>query len=432
MSQARSADAAGAAGEHYDPSYEWRVVALMGLGFGLVGLDRWLIAPLFPMMERDLHFNYQQLGNIMGVLALCWGGFAILMGRMSDRWGRRRVLVGSIVLFSLLSGLSGIASSYGMLLAVRGLMGATEGSFAPASVAATADASRPDRIGLNQGLQLSMFALIGLGFGPILATQLLRVVPSWRWVFVLTAIPGLITAVRILLVVREPAESVRRAALRARWTDVVRSRNIILAILSLLCAMTGVFVLSAMVPSYLVDILHLTSGQMGFVMSAIGFGGFIGEFTVAGLSDRLGRRPTGVAAFLFAACFVWLFSQAGASPILLFALLFVATLFCFGLLSLLTGPVATEAVPVGLIASAVGLVSGTAEIFGGGVAPSLAGFIAQTYGLPHIFELAVGGLLAGTAFAFFLRETAPRRRAAELAGTESAAARPRPDRSLAP
>ena len=70
-------------------------------------------------------------------------------------------------------------------------MGVTEGSFCPASVAATADASEPQRRGLNQGLQLSTFALFGLGFGPILATQLLLIVPSWRWVFVLVAIPGL-------------------------------------------------------------------------------------------------------------------------------------------------------------------------------------------------------------------------------------------------
>jgi predicted MFS family arabinose efflux permease len=412
--------------QSFSRSYEWKTVTLMGLGFGLVGLDRWIIGPLFPCMAKDLNLNYEELGAIMGVLAVCWGLSSIIMGRVSDRIGRRTVLICSIVAFSLLSGFSGLASNYGMLLVLRGLMGVTEGSFCPVSVATTAEASRPDRVGLNQGLQLSMFALLGLGIGPIIATQLLHVVPSWRWVFIVAAIPGLIVGLLIHFVVREPHTLPRRHsghAGKARWLDLLRTRNVVLSILGLLCAMTGVFVLSAMVPSYLVNFLHLSPQQMGFVMSAIGFGGFIGEFAVAGLSDRFGRRFMGVAAFLLAALFLLLFSHIGANPPLLFALLFASTLFCFGLLSLLTGPVPTEAVSPALTASAVGLVSGTAEIFGGGVAPALAGFIAQHYGIEHIFGLALGGLLLGTVFALLLQETAPRKLAAATAASATAASR---------
>ena len=50
--------------EPFDRSYEWKAVALMGLGFGLVGLDRWIIAPLFPFMAKDLNLNYEELGAI--------------------------------------------------------------------------------------------------------------------------------------------------------------------------------------------------------------------------------------------------------------------------------------------------------------------------------------------------------------------------------
>jgi hypothetical protein len=64
----------------WDTSYEWKVVTLLGLGFGLVGLDRWIIAPLFPFMAKDLGLDYQALGNIAGVLGLAWGFFAIISG----------------------------------------------------------------------------------------------------------------------------------------------------------------------------------------------------------------------------------------------------------------------------------------------------------------------------------------------------------------
>ena len=47
-----------------DTSYEWKAVTLLGLGFGLVALDRWIIAPLFPFMMKDLGLGYQELGNI--------------------------------------------------------------------------------------------------------------------------------------------------------------------------------------------------------------------------------------------------------------------------------------------------------------------------------------------------------------------------------
>src|SRR5580700_8370562 len=194
-----------------DRSYEWKAVTLLTLGFGLVGLDRWIIAPLFPAMARDLHLNYQDQGIIVGILGVAWGVFAVVGGGLSDRFGRRRVLVPAIVAFSLLSGLNGLASGLAGLLVIRALMGVSEGSFCPTSFATTNDASKPTRRGFNLGLQQSTFPLFGLALGPIIATQLLQVV-SWRWIFVLVAIPGLILAVLFARVIREPGSLANPAA----------------------------------------------------------------------------------------------------------------------------------------------------------------------------------------------------------------------------
>ena len=213
-------------------------------------------------------------------------------------------------------------------------------------------------------------------------------------------------------IIREP-EHFREAARGAeehRWAEVVRSRNVVLAMLALLCAMTGVFVLGAMMPNYLLDYLRLTAQQMGFVMSAIGFGGFFGQFAVAGLSDIYGRKIVAIFSFLVACILLTAFMSTGAHPFRLFVLLFLLAFACFGLLALLTGPVATEAVPIGLISSSIGIVSGTGEIFGGGVAPSLAGYIAAHYGIQNTLDLALAaGLIAGVLVSLFLKETAPRK-----------------------
>jgi len=409
--------------DNIDKSYEWKAVTLLGLGFGLVGLDRWLITPLFPSVMEDLGLTYQHLGTTVGVFGLSWGVFSIIMGNVSDRVGRRKVLIPAMIAFSLLSAMSGFSGGFASLIIIRTLMGVAEGSFCPTSIAATGEASHPKRRGFNQGLQQSLFALFGFGFAPIIATQLLEVVPSWRWVFVISAFPGLILAVFMYRIIREPKRPATtprpvekaRPAESPRWRDLLCNRNVLVAMLSLLCAMSGVFVMGAMIPNYLVDFLKLTGPQMGFVMSAIGFGGFLGEFGVPGISDLIGRKPTAFLAFVGASIFLILFAQADINPWVLFALLFVSAFFCLGLLALFTGPVATEAVPAVLIASAIGMVSGVGEIFGGGVAPFVAGFVADRYGIQYTLYLALGGLMAGILVSLFLRETAPRKVGATVA-----------------
>ena len=397
--------------QEWDTSYEWKAVTLPGLGFGLVGLDRWIVAPLFPSMMKDLGLGYQQLGNLIGVLGLSWGFFAILMGGLSDRIGHRRILIPAIVVFSLLSGLSGFATGFVSLALIRAVMGLSEGSFCPTSFAATADASLPKRRGLNQGLQQSTFALFGLGFAPIIATQLLKVVPSWRYVFVVVAIPGLILAALMAIVLRDPPHITNKTERPGghAWSKIFHSRNILISMFALFCAMCGVFVLSAMTPNYLVDYLHLSTSQMGFVTSALGFGGFIGQFALPGLSDILGRKVVAISGFLATAVLIRVFISVGPDPTILFAVLFLISLCCLGLVALLTGPIATESAPLGLVSSAIGIVVGAGEIFGGGVAPSLAGYIAQNYGIQNVLYLALVGVATGVFVCLFLKETAPRK-----------------------
>jgi MFS family permease len=422
MADARTvATAGGKSAVRWDTAYEWKAVTLLGIGFGLVGLDRWIIAPLFPVMADDLGLNYQSQGNIVGVLGLTWGVFAIFSGRLSDKIGHRKVLIPAILLFSLLSGISGLAAGFASLIAIRALMGVMEGAYCPTSFTAVAAASYPARRGFNQGLQQCGFALLGLGLGPIIATQLLTVVPSWRWVFWIVAIPGFIVGALLYKVLREPAETQGGSLIGAgesggHWLEVLKRRNIVLSMLALFGAMSCVFVLSAMVPNYLIDYLGLTVAQMGIVTSAIGFGGFFGQFGVPGLSDLFGRKLVAIVGFIGAAAAVWIFARIGASPASLFIALFAVSFFCLGNVALITGPIATEAAPVGLISSAIGIVVGSGEIFGGGVAPSIAGFIAQSYGIENVLFVALSGVVFGVLVCLFLKETAPRKAALEETG----------------
>ncbi|MFI8386889.1 MFS transporter [Streptomyces sp. NPDC085540] len=417
----------------YDIRYERSAVLLLSLGFGLVGLDRWIISPLFPSMMEELGLDYQDLGNIIGALGLAWGCASLLIGGVSDRLGRRRILVGSLLLFSVCSLLTGFATGLISLILIRVVMGITEGAFSPTAVTATAEASRPQRRGLNMGTQQSTFALFGIGLGPIIATQLLLVLPSWHWAFGLMLLPGLVLAYFILRTIREPHQlpafesavpaapsgvpapdpspesPSTRPANRVRCLDVLRYRNIRLAILALCGAMTCIFVLSAMMPSYLVDHQGLGTSQMGIIASGIGFGAFAGQLAIPGLSDRFGRKPVAVVALVTAMCMLIAFILQGPVVPVLFLLLFFVAFGANGCLALLAGTVTVESVPANLMAAAAGTVMGLSEIFGGGVAPSLAGFLAQNYGIQHVLYLALGGLLVCLVATSLLRETAPTR-----------------------
>lgn len=405
--------------------YEYTAVAMLALGFGLVGLDRFIILPLFPVMMADLHLDYQDLGNISAVLAIAWGISSIFMGRLSDRIGRRKVLIPAVLLFSLLAGLSGLANGVAALLLIRAVMGVSEGAFTPTAIAATAESSHPRRRGLNIGIQQAFFPILGLGLAPVLATQLLLVLPSWRWVFVVVSLPGFILAWFMYRRLQEtrvaPVANEGEGQAQGRWLDALRYRNVALNILGMFCMLTSLFVLSVMMPNYLTDYLHLSLQQMGFVMSAIGLGGFIGQLVLPGLSDRIGRKPVVLGSFVATALCIGLLMRTGAEPLTLFGLLFLTTFFNFSMICMTVGPITSESVPLPLVSTATGLVVGIGEVFGGGVAPALAGFIAQQHGIQYTLYLALGGALLGLLVASALRETAPARRAASASQAQDAA-----------
>jgi predicted MFS family arabinose efflux permease len=407
----------------WDTSYEWKAVLMLSLAFGLVGLDRFILPPLFPTMMKDLNLNYQDVGNLVGILGLAWGVSAIFVGGLSDKLGRRKVLVPAVVIFSLLSVFSGMAQGLVSLLIIRAAMGAAEGAVAPTGVAVAVEASHPKRRGMNNGIFQCSLALCGLAIAPIVATQLLEVT-SWRNVFLIVGLPGLVVAGFMWFIIREPATIAANNAVgapkRAPLSTIFKHRNVPLSMFALLCAMTGIFVISAMMPSYLVDYLKLSNTQMGFVTAAIGVGGFAGQFGVLTVSDFIGRRTAVLISFVMAAVFLYLFIRtSGDQQGMLFGLLLGASLFNFGALAVLAGPIPAEAAPLGLIASVAGIVIGAGEIFGGGVAPSIAGAIAQNYGLQYTLYFALGGQVLGIFISLFLRETAPRRSKVSAQGSVS-------------
>jgi MFS family permease len=410
----------GPAGQKWDTDYEWKVVLLLGLGFGLVGMDRFVIGPLWNTIAAELGLDPGAIGTLAGLTAVAWGTFAIIFGRLADIWGHRKILIWSVLLYSLFGGITGLAGSMAFFIAVRTFLGIFEGGYTPTSFAAVAVASKPSRRGLNQGLQQCGVSLLGLALAPILATQLLAAGLSWRMIFVLIAAPGFIIAILLAMVLKEPRDTQGAAALGfvehgapgghgllSGFLGPLKSANILVCTIALLGAMCGLFTLAAMVPVYLEQFIKLPIAEMGLVTSAIGFGGFLGQFSWPGLSDRIGRKPVCIIGFAAAAASVYWFIQIPGGVGALFVPLFLASYFCFGNIALITGPIATESAPVGLVAASIGLVVGVGEIFGGGLGPIMGSFVIPNYGFVGPLYVALFGMVLGLVASLLLRETAP-------------------------
>jgi len=401
----------------HDAKYEAKIVALLCVTFGVLGLDRNLLAPLFPAIMADLHLNYAHQGALAGALALAWGISAALLGGLSDKVGRRKVIIPAIIGFSIFSGLAGLANGFIVLLLLRILMGFTEGGYTPVAIASTVEASSKKRKGLNLGIQQSSFALIGMALGPIIATQLLLVV-TWRWVFLISVIPGIICAIvchKLLLEskdIKRSDESAVQAAdvLEKRpWSDVFKYRNVVLNMVALLGIMTYFFTLIAMTSTYLTDFIQYDMQTMGFVFSGMGIGGTIGVILVPAISDKIGRKFALNISFAVAIICMLLYipQGVGANPVVMWFLLFGMGGAAFGCLMMNTAVIPTESVPPALMASASGLTIAVGECFGGGIGPIMAGQIAERVGLHAINYLMLGGMIFGVVVCLFMRETAP-------------------------
>lgn len=391
-----------------DSAYEWKMVWLLAVLFGIVGLDRLVVVYLFPILIPELGLSNTQAGAIASVLALTWALSTYFLGGVSDRHGRKKVLIYSGIFFSLMTWMTGAAKSFTSMMVVRGLLGVGEGGVFTASVATLAEISTPKRRGLNMGIHQAFFPLLGIGLGPIIATQL-SLYMRWEWIFFLLGIPGLILTVMLAKLMREPKKAPveRDSSERVSIASVLKIRNIWVTSVIGSLFQTGLFVFSTFVALYLTQVVGLSLSTTGLIVSGWGFGGFVGMIAVPALSDRWGRKPVLVACATVYGVLMLAFALSHAGPLVMFSILFIAGIFGFGIAPLFLAVIPSESVPANMTGAAVGIPTGISELIGGVLMPVVAGGLADLYGLA-VPMMVVGAVsIAAAITGLFLTETAP-------------------------
>src|SRR3984893_18036912 len=101
----------------------WLVLVIVGLAQFMVILDATIVNVALPSIQRGLGFSTGTLQWVVNSYTLTFGGFLMLGGRAGDLFGRKRLFILGIVVFSAASLLNGLAGSAGVLVAGRALQG---------------------------------------------------------------------------------------------------------------------------------------------------------------------------------------------------------------------------------------------------------------------------------------------------------------------
>lgn len=395
------------------PRCQTLLVALLCLNFGILFFDRNALNFLMPYVQPDLGLSYTQVGLLGSALSFTWAIAAIFVGWLSDKAGKRKIIIViSTVAFALCSVLSGLATSFLMLLAARLIMGLSEGGVMPLSHAMVAAEVAPERRGIAMGVTQNLgSSLLGSTLAPLILVPIATTWGlGWRNAFFIAAVPGLISALLIWLLVIErklPPRAPRAQGQRAPVAELLGNRNVLVCMFIAVVLVAYLVVTWAFMPLVLVQMRGIGDTTAAALMAVLGVASALCSFLIPWLSDIYGRRPV-MAGFTFVGTILPLGALwFDGSAWVLGAIFFVGWMFN-GIFPMFMATVPVESVAPHQAATAMGLIMGVGEILGGVLAPSLAGSLSDSYGLQAVcWLLVVLAVLGGTA-ALFLEETAPR------------------------
>ncbi|MGE3913653.1 MAG: MFS transporter [Chloroflexota bacterium] len=244
-------------------------------------------SPFLLDMARDLETDLTSVANLMAIMAVTWGIMSLVAGTVSDRIGRKPILIGSIVMVGVAMAGIGLAPSYPVAV-IWGLAGGIGGGGFMGTVFATvSDHVEPSRRGQSLGWVMtgqSLSLVLGVPLSTLIGAQF-----GWRGAHVTFALATVLVGILMLLLVPQRGRfqaSAREAAAAAPLKTIMTPR-----ILSLLISGTTERVCFAAMSVYLATFLISTYGVplewLAGVLMLVAFGNLAGNMLGGQLADRV-------------------------------------------------------------------------------------------------------------------------------------------------
>lgn len=331
-----------------NPARASLVIAILFLIFFLGSSDNQMISPLLPLIAREFGFNRGEVGQVIGpAYALAAATAALLIGPISDRYGRRRFLLYASILFGVSLAAVGLISDLRLLAVVRLLTGLAAGTFSTCSIAYVADYFPYKRRGVAMSVvQAGQF--LALAVGVQVANNIAKW-KGWRMSFVFFGGLSILAFVAVLALLPEdkhemtdqPSQIVARRFHNIRLLFDNRER--IAAIVASLFVSGGFVGFFFYLGSWLTDSLQFTTREFDIVFFAIGLALLVGVVTAGPISDRIGKRGVSILSTIVLAAMLLTIPTLGRGALLFVTVIAAALAFAFR-----QGPLqalATELVP---------------------------------------------------------------------------------------
>src|SRR5437870_6805299 len=195
---------------------KWRLCLLLFLATTLNYLDRQTMSILAPILQKEMGLDNAALGWLFAVFYYAYMFSQMLVGPLLDRLHLRWAFGAAVLLWSVVSAATGLASGFVSLIVFRLLLGITEAANWPAAIRIVARTMEPRERSLGNGIFTS-----GTSVGALVAPALILGIASamgWRWAFILLGAAGAVWFIGWILSTRTPE-------LRPVWQDAPREHG---------------------------------------------------------------------------------------------------------------------------------------------------------------------------------------------------------------
>ena len=272
-------------------------VGLLTLIYTANYVDRQIVAILLQSIKTDMGLSDTQLGMLTGLaFGIFYATLGIPIAYLADRVSRKKIIIASLSLFSIMTFACGLAQNYLQLLLARIGVGIGEAGTNPPSHAMIADMYGPS----ERATPLAVFALgINLGlFVAFLGGGWINDHYGWRTAIQVIALPGLVLAVIAWFTLREPPRGMSdhksgvdappmMQTFRYMWQTKSIRQLIIGSTLLIIVGYGAV----AWLPSFFIRVHDMSATKVGGILALmIGIGGGLGTAFGGMIADRLGKR----------------------------------------------------------------------------------------------------------------------------------------------